>query len=316
MDGVAGGVGTPGSAGGSGGDTLPRRTDGEAKQRSKGSLPSPGYRLSQASLEGEKGSFSADSSSIGGRGRRPSIMSSSPRDSLPFRAAGTPTTPGTLPMALPPPAASSSSGSTHPPPAPRSVGFAASRAALASTSSTGTGVMVVATGAETTTTACNTTAAGTPDMACQSGLGGFGMGLDGEDYSNSNQSTFIQRQFGAMLQPGVNKFSLRMFGSHKAVAMEQERLKSAGAWIIHPYSDFRYGATQKTISKQLVANGPCSTSKTDSFRENQFKQVELWFILKSTLERQWKTLKKKHSTEILWSLKEGKWWGKRAGLKG
>uniref|UniRef100_A0A8K9XNY5 Pyruvate kinase n=1 Tax=Oncorhynchus mykiss TaxID=8022 RepID=A0A8K9XNY5_ONCMY len=72
------------------------------------------------------------------------------------------------------------------------------------------------------------------------GMGGFGMGLDGEDYSYSNQSTFIQRQFGAMLQPGVNKFSLRMFGSHKAVAMEQERLKSAGEWIIHPYSDFRY----------------------------------------------------------------------------
>lgn len=66
------------------------------------------------------------------------------------------------------------------------------------------------------------------------------MGVDGEDYSISNQSTFIQRQFGAMLQPGVNKFSLRMFGSHKAVAQEQERLKSAGAWIIHPYSDFRY----------------------------------------------------------------------------
>ena len=101
--------------------------------------------------------------------------------------------------------------------------------------------MVVATGLETTTTtACNTTAAGTPEMVGQSGLGGFGMGLDGEDYSTSNQSTFIQRQFGAMLQPGVNKFSLRMFGSHKAVALEQERLKSAGAWIIHPYSDFRY----------------------------------------------------------------------------
>ncbi|KAM4567954.1 potassium/sodium hyperpolarization-activated cyclic nucleotide-gated channel 4 [Fundulus diaphanus] len=239
MDGVAGNVGTPGSTGGSGADTLPRRSDGEAKRRSKGSLPSPGYRLSQASLEGEKGSFCADSSTMGGRGRRPSIMSSSPRDSLSFRAAGTPTTPVTLPMALPPPAASSSS-STHPPPAPRSVGFATSRATLASTSSTGTGVIVVATGAETTTTACNTTAAGTPEMACQSGLGGFGMGLDGEDYSNSNQSTFIQRQFGAMLQPGVNKFSLRMFGSHKAVALEQERLKSAGAWIIHPYSDFRF----------------------------------------------------------------------------
>uniref|UniRef100_A0AAY4A7U9 Cyclic nucleotide-binding domain-containing protein n=1 Tax=Denticeps clupeoides TaxID=299321 RepID=A0AAY4A7U9_9TELE len=67
-----------------------------------------------------------------------------------------------------------------------------------------------------------------------------GLGLDGEDYSYSNQSTFIQRQFGALLQPGVNKFSLRMFGSHKAVALEQERLKSAGVWIIHPYSDFRF----------------------------------------------------------------------------
>uniref|UniRef100_W5MI08 Hyperpolarization activated cyclic nucleotide-gated potassium channel 3 n=1 Tax=Lepisosteus oculatus TaxID=7918 RepID=W5MI08_LEPOC len=49
----------------------------------------------------------------------------------------------------------------------------------------------------------------------------------------------MQRQFGAMLQPGVNKFSLRMFGSHKAVEIEQERVKSAGFWIIHPYSDFR-----------------------------------------------------------------------------
>lgn len=53
------------------------------------------------------------------------------------------------------------------------------------------------------------------------------------------QAGFMQRQFGAMLQPGVNKFSLRMFGSQKAVEREQERVKSAGFWIIHPYSDFR-----------------------------------------------------------------------------
>ncbi|TDH08326.1 hypothetical protein EPR50_G00097130 [Perca flavescens] len=38
----------------------------------------------------------------------------------------------------------------------------------------------------------------------------------------------------------VNKFSLRMFGSQKAVEKEQERVKSAGNWIIHPYSDFRF----------------------------------------------------------------------------
>lgn len=54
-----------------------------------------------------------------------------------------------------------------------------------------------------------------------------------------SQASFMQRQFGAMLQPGVNKFSLRMFGSQKAVEREQERVKSAGAWVIHPYSDFR-----------------------------------------------------------------------------
>ncbi|KAK2103289.1 Potassium/sodium hyperpolarization-activated cyclic nucleotide-gated channel 4 [Saguinus oedipus] len=54
-----------------------------------------------------------------------------------------------------------------------------------------------------------------------------------------SQAGFMQRQFGAMLQPGVNKFSLRMFGSQKAVEREQERVKSAGFWIIHPYSDFR-----------------------------------------------------------------------------
>uniref|UniRef100_A0AAQ5ZWV4 Cyclic nucleotide-binding domain-containing protein n=1 Tax=Amphiprion ocellaris TaxID=80972 RepID=A0AAQ5ZWV4_AMPOC len=60
---------------------------------------------------------------------------------------------------------------------------------------------------------------------------------DGE--SRSNQ-TYMQRQFSSMLQPGVNKFSLRMFGSQKAVEKEQERVKSAGNWIIHPYSDFRF----------------------------------------------------------------------------
>ncbi|XP_051849830.1 potassium/sodium hyperpolarization-activated cyclic nucleotide-gated channel 3 [Antechinus flavipes] len=50
----------------------------------------------------------------------------------------------------------------------------------------------------------------------------------------------MRRQLGALLQPAVNKFSLRVFGSHKAVEIEQERVKSAGAWIIHPYSDFRF----------------------------------------------------------------------------
>ncbi|XP_030048973.1 potassium/sodium hyperpolarization-activated cyclic nucleotide-gated channel 1 [Microcaecilia unicolor] len=50
----------------------------------------------------------------------------------------------------------------------------------------------------------------------------------------------MQRQFTSLLQPGVNKFSLRMFGSQKAVETEQQRVKIAGFWIIHPYSDFRF----------------------------------------------------------------------------
>lgn len=57
--------------------------------------------------------------------------------------------------------------------------------------------------------------------------------------TRGSQASFMQRQFGSMLQPGVNKFSLRMYGSQKAVEREQERVKSAGKWIIHPYSDFR-----------------------------------------------------------------------------
>uniref|UniRef100_A0A8C7H402 Hyperpolarization activated cyclic nucleotide gated potassium channel 1 n=1 Tax=Oncorhynchus kisutch TaxID=8019 RepID=A0A8C7H402_ONCKI len=65
------------------------------------------------------------------------------------------------------------------------------------------------------------------------------VGFDDLDGSG-NRHGFVQRQFGAMMQPGVNKFSLRMFGSQKAVEKEQERVKTAGYWIIHPYSDFRF----------------------------------------------------------------------------
>ncbi|XP_072284122.1 potassium/sodium hyperpolarization-activated cyclic nucleotide-gated channel 3 [Pyxicephalus adspersus] len=61
-----------------------------------------------------------------------------------------------------------------------------------------------------------------------------------EQIESEEPGTFMQRQFGALLQPAVNKFSLRMFGSHKAVEIEQQRVKSAGSWIIHPYSDFRF----------------------------------------------------------------------------
>uniref|UniRef100_G3SNT1 Hyperpolarization activated cyclic nucleotide gated potassium channel 1 n=1 Tax=Loxodonta africana TaxID=9785 RepID=G3SNT1_LOXAF len=65
------------------------------------------------------------------------------------------------------------------------------------------------------------------------------------------QYGFMQRQFTSMLQPGVNKFSLRMFGSQKAVEKEQERVKTAGFWIIHPYSDFSLKCNLIILSLQV-----------------------------------------------------------------
>ncbi|XP_057599747.1 potassium/sodium hyperpolarization-activated cyclic nucleotide-gated channel 1 [Hippopotamus amphibius kiboko] len=73
------------------------------------------------------------------------------------------------------------------------------------------------------------------------GGGGGEEAAGGEDAAAPRRPYgFMQRQFTSMLQPGVNKFSLRMFGSQKAVEKEQERVKTAGFWIIHPYSDFRF----------------------------------------------------------------------------
>uniref|UniRef100_A0A8V1A6I2 Hyperpolarization activated cyclic nucleotide gated potassium channel 3 n=1 Tax=Gallus gallus TaxID=9031 RepID=A0A8V1A6I2_CHICK len=69
---------------------------------------------------------------------------------------------------------------------------------------------------------------------------GTGTGAGAGAGTGTGTGTFVQRQLGAMLQPAVNKFSLRMFGSHRAVEIERQRVKSAGAWIIHPYSDFRF----------------------------------------------------------------------------
>lgn len=60
-----------------------------------------------------------------------------------------------------------------------------------------------------------------------------------EEWESSDQSNYFQKQLSSMLQPGVNKHSLRMFGSTQGVAAEQRRVRSFGVWIIHPYSDFR-----------------------------------------------------------------------------
>ncbi|XP_061833865.1 potassium/sodium hyperpolarization-activated cyclic nucleotide-gated channel 2-like isoform X1 [Nerophis lumbriciformis] len=80
----------------------------------------------------------------------------------------------------------------------------------------------------------------TPGQRSRSSKAEDGSQIVADDGDSSRNQTYMQRQFTAMLQPGVNKFSLRMFGSQKAVEKEQERVKSAGNWIIHPYSDFRF----------------------------------------------------------------------------
>ncbi|XP_048849238.1 potassium/sodium hyperpolarization-activated cyclic nucleotide-gated channel 1-like [Brienomyrus brachyistius] len=63
---------------------------------------------------------------------------------------------------------------------------------------------------------------------------------DGEGHTYVDNSGCIYRHISPMLVPSINKFSLRMFGSQKGVLMEQERVRSLGIWIIHPFSEFRF----------------------------------------------------------------------------
>lgn len=63
---------------------------------------------------------------------------------------------------------------------------------------------------------------------------------DGEGHTYVDNSGCIYRRISPMLVPSINKFSLRLFGSQKGVLMEQERVRSLGIWIIHPFSEFRY----------------------------------------------------------------------------
>lgn len=64
-------------------------------------------------------------------------------------------------------------------------------------------------------------------------------------------SGFRQSVSGSMSIP-VNKMSIKLYGSEKAVVKEQERLKDAGMWIIHPYSNFRFLWDSLTLIMLLV----------------------------------------------------------------
>lgn len=130
-------------------------------------------------------------------------------------------------------------------------------------------------------------AAPAPATATSGPIPGSGSGLEPK-----------RRQLGTLLQPTVNKFSLRVFGSHKAVEIEQERVKSAGAWIIHPYSDFRYWGPGREgwwhrshPHSRDTGTGPSSPSTVTSFPaprgpwmgiENHFHQPSLGILKDSS----------------------------------
>nr|AFB83347.1 hyperpolarization-activated cyclic nucleotide channel [Ciona intestinalis] len=66
-----------------------------------------------------------------------------------------------------------------------------------------------------------------------------------------DKSSFRRGVTGSMSIP-MNKMSLKLYGSEKAVIEEQERLKKAGSWIIHPYSNFRFIWDSFTLVLLLV----------------------------------------------------------------
>lgn len=50
----------------------------------------------------------------------------------------------------------------------------------------------------------------------------------------------IGRSVSGSMSITVNKMSVKLYGSEKAVIQEQQRMEKAGQWIIHPYSNFRF----------------------------------------------------------------------------
>ncbi|XP_059620419.1 potassium/sodium hyperpolarization-activated cyclic nucleotide-gated channel 3 isoform X4 [Phlebotomus argentipes] len=53
-------------------------------------------------------------------------------------------------------------------------------------------------------------------------------------------SNFIKNQLQSWFQPTDNRLAMKLFGSKKALVKERIRQKSAGHWVIHPCSSFRF----------------------------------------------------------------------------
>ena len=80
----------------------------------------------------------------------------------------------------------------------------------------------------------------------------------------------------------MNKFSLRYYGSHKALEKERERQEKVGGWIIHPYSNFRFYWDLISLLLLIVTMIVVPIGIT-FFNEQMGKEVG-WIIFNLTLD--------------------------------
>lgn len=58
--------------------------------------------------------------------------------------------------------------------------------------------------------------------------------------SEKPSSNFLKNQLQQWFQPTDNRLAMKLFGSKKALVKERIRQKTAGHWVIHPCSSFRW----------------------------------------------------------------------------
>ncbi|CAH1718289.1 unnamed protein product [Chironomus riparius] len=58
--------------------------------------------------------------------------------------------------------------------------------------------------------------------------------------AEKTSSNFLKNQLQAWFQPTDNRLAMKLFGSKKALVKERIRQKTAGHWVIHPCSSFRF----------------------------------------------------------------------------
>lgn len=67
--------------------------------------------------------------------------------------------------------------------------------------------------------------------------------------AEKTSSNFLKNQLQAWFQPTDNRLAMKLFGSKKALVKERIRQKTAGHWVIHPCSSFRWVKTHIKMNK-------------------------------------------------------------------